>query len=254
MSSTRPSSSTSSLFLFLRSLSLPPNPFLLPSALKACATLRSLFSGRQLHCIASISGLSSDPFLESPLVNMYLKCGCSLDAHRVFDKMTQKRVHNNVRLGEIAADKLFQLELGNAGNYVLLSNTYAAKGVWEGVGRVRGKMKRDKMHPQMTQIIERLEKLTVEMRKFGYLPSTDFVLQDVVEQEKDHILCGHSEKLAVALGFISTSAGTSLWVIKNLRIYGDCHINSSSTDCFWNSRRRSPRIQRLPCTGKEAAF
>ncbi|XP_072986635.1 pentatricopeptide repeat-containing protein At1g20230-like [Typha latifolia] len=157
------------------------------------------------------------------------------------------RVHNNVRLGEIAADKLFQLEPGNAGNYVLLSNIYAAKGMWERVGRVRGKMKSmglskepgcswieiknkvhmilagDKMHPQITQIIERLEKLTVEMRKFGYLPSTDFVLQDVEEQEKYHILCGHSEKLAVALGLISTSAGTSLRVIKNLRICGDCH-------------------------------
>ncbi|URE04127.1 PPR repeat [Musa troglodytarum] len=157
------------------------------------------------------------------------------------------RIHNNVELAEIAAEKLFQLEPGNAGNYVLLSNIYAAKGMLEGVDRMRDIMKNmgvrkdpgcswieiknkvhmllagDKSHPRMSQIAERLEKLSVEMKRLGYLPSTDFVLQDVEEQDKEHILCGHSEKLAVALGLISTPMGTALRVIKNLRICGDCH-------------------------------
>ncbi|WOL05952.1 hypothetical protein Cni_G14683 [Canna indica] len=157
------------------------------------------------------------------------------------------RVHNNVRLAEIAAEKLFQLEPENAGNYVLLSNIYAAKGMLDGVDRMRDIMKNmgvkkepgcswieiknmvhmllagDKSHPQMSQIAEKLEKLSVEMKRLGYHPSTDFVLQDVEEQDKEHILCGHSEKLAVALGLISTPSGTPLRVIKNLRICGDCH-------------------------------
>ncbi|KAG1354166.1 putative Pentatricopeptide repeat-containing protein [Cocos nucifera] len=158
------------------------------------------------------------------------------------------RVHGNVRLGEIAAEKLFELEPGNAGNYVLLSNIYAAKGMWDGVDKVRDLMKSmrvrknpgcswieiknkvhmmlagDKSHPQMNQIADRLEKLSVEMKRLGYLPSTDFVLQDVEEQDKEQILCGHSEKLAIALGLINTSHGTPLRVIKNLRICGDCHV------------------------------
>ncbi|XP_010920084.1 pentatricopeptide repeat-containing protein At1g20230 [Elaeis guineensis] len=158
------------------------------------------------------------------------------------------RVHGNVRLGEIAAEKLFELEPGNAGNYVLLSNIYAAKGMWDGVDKVRDIMKSmgvrknpgcswieiknkvhmmlagDKSHPQMNQIADRLEKLSVEMKRLGYLPSTDFVLQDVEEQDKEQILCGHSEKLAIALGLINTSRGTPLRVIKNLRICGDCHV------------------------------
>ncbi|CAL9752232.1 unnamed protein product [Musa acuminata subsp. burmannicoides] len=153
------------------------------------------------------------------------------------------RIHNNVELAEIAAEKLFQLEPGNAGSYVLLSNIYAAKGMLEGVDRMRDVMKNmgvrkdpgcswieiknkvhmllagDKSHPQMSQISARLEKLSVEMKRLGYLPSTDFVLQDVEEQDKEQILCGHSEKLAVALGLISTPTGTTLRVIKNLRIY-----------------------------------
>lgn len=158
------------------------------------------------------------------------------------------RVQGNVRLGEIAAEKLFEVEPGNAGNYVLLSNIYAAKGMWDGVDKVRDMMKSmglrknpgfswieiknkvhvmlagDKSHPQMNQIADRLEKLSVEMKRLGYLPSTDFVLQDVEEQDKEQILCGHSEKLAIALGLINTSPGTPIRVIKNLRICGDCHV------------------------------
>lgn len=61
------------------------------------------------------------------------------------------------------------------------------------------------------------------MKKAGYLPDTNLVLQDVDEQDKEQILCGHSEKLAVAFGLLNTPPGSPLQVIKNLRICGDCH-------------------------------
>ncbi|XP_020084914.1 pentatricopeptide repeat-containing protein At1g20230-like [Ananas comosus] len=83
---------SSSLLLFIRSLPLPPDPFLLPSTFKACAALRSLRSARQLHCIAAVSGLSSDPFVQSALVHAYLKCDSLRDAHRVFDRMAPRTV------------------------------------------------------------------------------------------------------------------------------------------------------------------
>ncbi|AQK85130.1 pentatricopeptide repeat-containing protein At1g20230 [Zea mays] len=157
------------------------------------------------------------------------------------------RVHGNVDLAEVAAEKLFHLEPENAGNYVLLSNIYASKKMWDRVNRVREMMKDvglkkekgcswieiknkvhmllagDDSHPMMTAIIEKINQLNIQMRKLGFVPSTDFVLHDVEEQEKDDILAVHSEKLAVALGLISTSPGTTLRVIKNLRICGDCH-------------------------------
>ncbi|KAJ4954439.1 hypothetical protein NE237_011222 [Protea cynaroides] len=158
------------------------------------------------------------------------------------------RVFGNVSLGEAASDKLFKLEPSNPGNYVLLSNIYAAQGMWSEVDRVRDMMKRmglrknpgcswievkhkvhtllagDKSHPQMNQIIERLGRVSMGMKKLGYLPNTKFVLQDVEEQDKEEILCGHSEKLAVVLGLLNTPPGSPLRVIKNLRICGDCHV------------------------------
>ncbi|KAK1317160.1 putative pentatricopeptide repeat-containing protein [Acorus calamus] len=50
------------------------------------------------------------------------------------------QVHRNVKLGERVAHKLFELELNNAGNYVMLSNLYASTGRWEEVGRLRAAM------------------------------------------------------------------------------------------------------------------
>jgi hypothetical protein len=157
------------------------------------------------------------------------------------------RVHHNLSLGEIAAEKLFVLEPDNPGNYILLSNIYASNGMWDEENRVRDMMKSkglkknpgcswieighrvhtllsgDKSHPQMKEILEKSEKLSIEIKKSGCLPITKTVLQDVEEQDKEQILCGHSEKLAVILGLINTSPGQPLQVIKNLRICDDCH-------------------------------
>ena len=148
---------------------------------------------------------------------------------------------------QIAARELFKLEPSNPGNYILLSNIYASEGKWIAVDKVRNMKKSlglrknpgcswielknkvhmllagDKSHPQIDLIIEKLDKLSMEMKKLGYCPNTDFVLQDVEEQDKEQILCGHSEKLAVVFGLLNTSPGSPLRVIKNLRICGDCH-------------------------------
>jgi pentatricopeptide repeat protein len=48
--------------------------------------------------------------------------------------------HENVQLGEMAANKLFELEPENTGNYVLLANIYAALGRWKDMEKVRSMM------------------------------------------------------------------------------------------------------------------
>ncbi|CAI0625791.1 unnamed protein product [Linum tenue] len=48
-------------------------------------------------------------------------------------------------------------------------------------------------------------------------------MYDVEDDEKEHILMSHSERLAIAYGIISTPPKSSLRIFKNLRVCGDCH-------------------------------
>ncbi|KAK9271618.1 hypothetical protein L1049_001981 [Liquidambar formosana] len=157
------------------------------------------------------------------------------------------RIHKNVELGEISAKKLFELDPKNCGYYVLLSNIYADAGRWEDVERMRVFIKNcglakppgfslvevkgkvhvflvgDKEHPQHEKIYEYLEKLLVKLLEVGYVPNMASVLHDVGQEEKEMILRVHSEKLAIAFGIMNTVPGTTIHVIKNLRVCSDCH-------------------------------
>ncbi|XP_026419291.1 pentatricopeptide repeat-containing protein At3g57430, chloroplastic [Papaver somniferum] len=158
------------------------------------------------------------------------------------------RIHNNVKLGVIAAENLFLLEPDVASHYVLLSNIYSSAGLWEKAMDLRKKMKEvgikkdpgcswiefdgevhkflagDFAHPQSDQLHNYLEGLTVTMRKEGYVPDTSCVLHNINEEEKEYLLCGHSEKLAIAFGILNTPPGTTIRVAKNLRVCNDCHL------------------------------
>ncbi|XP_052192035.1 pentatricopeptide repeat-containing protein ELI1, chloroplastic-like [Diospyros lotus] len=157
------------------------------------------------------------------------------------------RKHRNLEIAEIAAWKLFVLEPENSGNYILLSNMYADVGMWEEVNNLRVVLKSqgvkknpgsswieingkahlflggDMSHLQSKEINLLLETLPEKMRAAGYIPDTSFVLHDVSEEEKEHNLATHSEKLAIAFGLLNTPPNTVLRVTKNLRICGDCH-------------------------------
>ncbi|KAL4589547.1 hypothetical protein LXL04_002455 [Taraxacum kok-saghyz] len=69
----------------------------------------------------------------------------------------------------------------------------------------------------------KLNGLNGQMRDAGYVPDTRYVLHDIDQEAKEQALMHHSERLAIAYGLISTPARTTLRIIKNLRICGDCH-------------------------------
>ncbi|KAG8389296.1 hypothetical protein BUALT_Bualt02G0214500 [Buddleja alternifolia] len=158
------------------------------------------------------------------------------------------RTHSNIEIGEIAAKKLLEMDPDNPGNYVLISNIYAAAERWEDVEEVRMRMKvkglkkdpgcswievgdkvhtfitRDKSHPQCDEIYGKLSKITEKLeRDGGYKAETRYVLHNVEEEEKVEMLHGHSERLALAYGLLSTTRGMPIRVTKNLRVCGDCH-------------------------------
>lgn len=157
------------------------------------------------------------------------------------------RIHKNSKLGEKAAEKIFETEPENSGMYVLLSNMYASSKKWTDVGKLRKIMQErgvkkvpgfswievknvvhsfsvgDSVHPEKEKIYAFLEELDMKMKKAGYLSATEMILHDVEEEEKEHLLKYHSEKLAVAFGILNVPPGRPLRVIKNLRVCQDCH-------------------------------
>ncbi|KAL7258555.1 hypothetical protein ACSBR1_004642 [Camellia fascicularis] len=158
------------------------------------------------------------------------------------------RIHQNVEFGEIAAKNLLRLEPNVASHYVLLSNIYSSASLWDKATEVRKNMKEmgvrkepgcswiefddevhkftagDSLHPQSEKLHGFLETLAERMRKEGYVPDTSCVLHNVDEEEKENLLCGHSEKLAIAFGILNTPPGTTIRVAKNLRVCNDCHV------------------------------
>lgn len=69
---------------------LRPDKFAFPFALKSCAGLSDLHTGKQIHQHVICCGCSNDLFIDAALVDMYTKCGCVEDARIVFDKMSDR--------------------------------------------------------------------------------------------------------------------------------------------------------------------
>ncbi|XP_057423698.1 putative pentatricopeptide repeat-containing protein At3g13770, mitochondrial isoform X2 [Lotus japonicus] len=156
-------------------------------------------------------------------------------------------VHSNVDIGVFVGHRLLEIEPGNAGNYVILSNLYASAGRWEDVRSLRDMMLKkavmkepgrsrieldqvlhtfhasDRSHPRREEVYIKVKELSVRFKEAGYVPDLSCVLHDVDEEQKEKILLGHSEKLALSFGLISTPEGVPIRVIKNLRICVDCH-------------------------------
>ncbi|KAG6742715.1 hypothetical protein POTOM_053638 [Populus tomentosa] len=67
----------------------------------------------------------------------------------------------------------------------------------------------------------------------NYVPNMASVLHDVDEEEKEMVVQVHSEKLAVAFGVMNSVPGSTIHVIRNLWVCGDCHsvIKLISKNC-----------------------
>ncbi|XP_073010744.1 pentatricopeptide repeat-containing protein At3g02330, mitochondrial-like isoform X1 [Typha latifolia] len=98
------------------------------------------------------------------------------------------QTYPNLELGELAAKKLVLLDSQNSGAYVMLSNIYAASGMWSEVTRMRGLMKEqgvkkqpgyswteiadkvhlflvgDASHPEISKIMSELQRIGLHMK------------------------------------------------------------------------------------------
>ncbi|XP_062180065.1 pentatricopeptide repeat-containing protein At3g49170, chloroplastic [Phragmites australis] len=157
------------------------------------------------------------------------------------------KTHDNMEIGEVAANRIIELEPQDPAPYVLLSNLYADAGLWDQVARIRSLMREknlsketglswmhventihefragDTIHPRAEEIYSKLDTLIREIKAMGYVPDTSIVLHDMSDELKEQCLLQHSEKIAVAFGLISTSATKPIRIFKNLRVCTDCH-------------------------------
>ncbi|XP_004305093.1 PREDICTED: putative pentatricopeptide repeat-containing protein At3g08820-like [Fragaria vesca subsp. vesca] len=157
------------------------------------------------------------------------------------------RLHRDTQLAELALKQLIELEPWNSAHYVLLSNVYSASQKWDEAANIRSRMNEqglqkipgcswievngvvheflvgDKSHELSDKIYAKLNELAKDLKAAGYIPTTDFVLFDIEEEEKEHFLGCHSEKLAIAFALIATAPQDTIRVSKNLRVCGDCH-------------------------------
>ncbi|XP_058083625.1 pentatricopeptide repeat-containing protein At2g46050, mitochondrial [Magnolia sinica] len=68
------------------------DPYFLSDSLNFSAKNGRLKEGRQLHSCIEKSGCGSQHSIQNQLLNMYLKCGDFVDAHKMFDEMPNRNV------------------------------------------------------------------------------------------------------------------------------------------------------------------
>ncbi|XVF45534.1 hypothetical protein PTKIN_Ptkin02bG0213900 [Pterospermum kingtungense] len=166
------------------------------------------------------------------MVDLLGRAGCLIEAKNLIETMPMKpdavvwgsllgacKIHGDITLGEYVAEKLLEIDPGNSGPYVLLSNMYAELGRWGDVGRIRKVMRKqgvikqpgcswieikghvsvfmvkDKRHPQRKDIYLALNTLIKHMKRAGYIP-------DVGDQEK----CESELALSYENNFPATAA------------------------------------------------
>ncbi|XP_073134093.1 pentatricopeptide repeat-containing protein At2g03880, mitochondrial isoform X2 [Henckelia pumila] len=158
------------------------------------------------------------------------------------------KVHRDMDLAEYAAKQVLKLDSHDAGTYILLSNIYANTQRWEDVAILRNSMRDggikkepgcswievnkkihafilgDRSHPQVNAIYHELNEIIWRLKEEGYVPDTNFVLQDIEGEQMENSLLYHSEKLAIVFGIMSLPKGKTIRIRKNLRICGDCHV------------------------------
>ncbi|KAM3380639.1 putative pentatricopeptide repeat-containing protein [Capsicum galapagoense] len=229
--------------------------------LSACTHMGMVDEGKSFFdSMTSQHGIQPNVIHYGCMVDLLGRAGRLEEAYEVIKNMPVKpnsivwgallgacRVHKDVQTAEIAAQQLLQLEPGNGAVYVLLCNIYAACKKWENLHETRRIMTDhgikktpgcsliemhgivhefvagDKSHPQSKSIYSKLFELIEELKFAGYVPDTSEVSLDIGEEEKENSLHRHSEKLAIAFALINTQPGSTVRIVKNLRICTDCH-------------------------------
>ncbi|XP_010262488.1 PREDICTED: pentatricopeptide repeat-containing protein At1g06140, mitochondrial [Nelumbo nucifera] len=142
------------LFAQMMSENLEPNSITFVSVLSACSHSGRIEEGwRYFHSMSRDHGISPAEEHYACMVDLLARAGQIDEALNFVNNMPIHpgasiwgallgacRIHKKVELAEQVAKKLLVLEPDQSGMYVLLSNIYAAVGMWRMVKKMRGMM------------------------------------------------------------------------------------------------------------------
>ncbi|KAL7098846.1 hypothetical protein ACP275_09G044500 [Erythranthe tilingii] len=251
------------LFFEMIQTGMKPNGVTFIGLLNACSHMGLINEGREFFS-SMTRDYRIVPSIEhyGCMVDLLSRAGLLEEARDFIEEMPIKpnaavwgallggcKVHKNIEMAELAMRHLHELDPLNDGYYVVLANIYSEAKKWEDAARVRKLMREkglkktiawssvtvkgavhefvagDETHHHSEEIYSMWNELLVHMRSKGYVPNTSVVLLDVEEEEKESVLFRHSEKLALVFGLISSPAGQTIRIFKNLRVCEDCHAS-----------------------------
>ncbi|CAL9011918.1 unnamed protein product [Prunus brigantina] len=162
------------VFFHMLDLGVKPDNVIITAVLSACSHAGLVNEGLKIfYSIEEIHGVKPTMEQYACVVDLLARGGRIEDAFSFVSRMPIEananiwgtllgacRTHHEVELGRVVADHLFEIEANNIGNYVVMSNLYAAEARWDGVMEVRRMMRtRDIKKPAGCSWIE------VERRK-----------------------------------------------------------------------------------------
>ncbi|KAF8009309.1 hypothetical protein BT93_J0343 [Corymbia citriodora subsp. variegata] len=240
------------LFTQFKEAGLKPDGQMFIGVFSACAAEGDIYEG-MLHLESMSKDYGIVPSMEHYVsaVDMLGRTGHLDEAMEFVEKMPLEpsveiwetlmnlcRIHGHAELGDRCAELVEQLDpsrLNEQSRSGLVPVTasdiakeeekkkMAKKNLLEARSTVHEYRAGDTSHPETHRIYTQLRGLRGLMKEAGYVPETRFVLHDIDQESKEDALLAHSERLAVSYGLLSSPARSSIRVIKNLRVCGDCH-------------------------------
>ncbi|XP_052143296.1 putative pentatricopeptide repeat-containing protein At5g08490 [Oryza glaberrima] len=144
------------LFSKMLTLDIKPDHVVLTALLSACSHAGLVDAGIKIFkSIREIYGVEPTEEHCACMVDLLARSGRLQDAYSFALDMPPHvvnanawgsllgacKVHGEVKIGQLAADRLFSMEAEDIGNYVIMSNIFAADDKWESVEHVRKLMK-----------------------------------------------------------------------------------------------------------------
>ncbi|KAJ9691595.1 hypothetical protein PVL29_013706 [Vitis rotundifolia] len=250
------------LFKEMKEAGVEPNDVTFVAMLSACSHAGMVDEGQKLlDCMSSSYGIEPKVEHYGCVIDLLARAGLLEEAMELIGTMPMEpnpsalgallggcRIHGNYELGEMVGKRLINLQPCHSGRYILLSNIYAAAKKWDDARKVRNLMKvngiskvpgvsvielkgmvhrfvaGDWSHPESNKIYEKLNEIHTRLKSaIGYSADTANVLLDMEEEDKEHALAVHSEKLAIAYGLLHLDSKEAIRIVKNLRVCSDCH-------------------------------